>query len=127
MATPTVKFTVSFTFDHDKVQRRLSKQAQEAQKWLDDRVITDTEPYVPFLTGNTNSSVRAATVIGGGVVKYTSQDWYPSYVRRIYYWTSHNFNPTVHSKATAMWFEPAKAVHKTTWILGTKDAFRRAA
>lgn len=92
---------------------RLKAKRKSAQKWLDNEVLNDCEPYVPYRTGALTQSGKAAD--GGGLIVYTAH-----YAKKQYY-GSFSHAPGVHPKATRKWFETAKAVNQAKWIKGVKE------
>ncbi|TQI66264.1 minor capsid protein [Clostridium sp. KNHs216] len=94
---------------------RFNGQYSAAQKWLDNEVIKDCDPFVPFRTGELDLSAKLGTDIGSGEVDYIAP-----YARKMYYGLSFDFDRSSHPQAQAQWFEAAKAVHKQTWINGAK-------
>lgn len=75
-----------------------------AQIALDNQILKDCDPYVPFLTGVLKGSGPIQTAIGSGIIIYKTP-----YARRWYY--TH--------KGSGMrgpyWFERAKADHRSAW------------
>lgn len=57
---------------------RFSPRYRAAQKWLDNEVLKDCEPYVPFRTGNLARSGQLGTKLGSGKVIYNAP-----YARRV--------------------------------------------
>lgn len=80
------------------------KRINEAQKWLDNEVIKDCNPYVPFRDGDLATSVIRHTVLGSGQIVYQTP-----YAVRVYHSNGWNFNKKPHELATDHWAEPAKA------------------
>ena len=91
-----------------------------AQKWIDNEVLKDSAPYVPFRTGNLMRSGSSGTVIGSGIVKYNAP-----YAKQVYYGKHMNFSKAKHPQATSMWFEVAKAQKKTAWLSGVAKLMGR--
>jgi len=108
--------TVRIDLDEVRLKRRLSGNADNAQKVLDLQVMKDCEPYVPADTMNLTRSAQRASDIGSGVVK-----WDGPYAAAQYYHLpskSHNKHPL----AVMRWFEAAKAVRKAVWLRVAKNA-----
>lgn len=101
------------------VINRFDARYQEAQKFLDNEVLRDSAPYVPFRTGNLMNSGNSGTVIGSGEVIYNAP-----YAKTVYYGKNMHFNKEKHPQAQAMWFEKAKATKKDAWINGVRRIIR---
>lgn len=101
----TVKINKEYTVS------RFHTKYQLAQKYLDNEVLKDSDPYVPMDTGNLRNSGIRGTKLGSGEVIYNAP-----YARHCYYGTHIRFSPAKHPLATAMWFEKAKAVNKKKWL-----------
>ena len=98
---------------------RLSGQVGKAQKWLDNEVLQDCQPYVPMRTGNLMNSGISGTKLGSGEVVYNAP-----YSRRMYYGKHFNFSKLKHPQACAQWFEKAKSVHKEDWRNGVQKIMK---
>lgn len=98
---------------------RFSPKFQKAQKWLDNEVLKDCGPYVPFRTGTLEGSGIRGTVIGSGDINYNAP-----YANSCYYALERNFSHAKHPQATAQWFEKAKAVKQKNWKDGTEKIVR---
>lgn len=94
---------------------RLEGDVERAQKWLDNEVLKDCEPFVPMRTGNLMNSGISGTTLGKGEVIYSAP-----YANRMYYGTSFNFSKEKHPQACAQWFEKAKSLHKEDWRQGVQ-------
>lgn len=94
---------------------RFAPNYQKAQKWLDNEVLKDCDPYVPKRTGNLIHSGILGTKIGSGKVIYNAP-----YAKINYYGTNRKFSKDKNPKACAQWFEAAKAVKKKSWEKGVK-------
>lgn len=94
---------------------RFSPRYRAAQKWLDNEVLKDCEPYVPFRTGNLARSGPLGTKLGSGKVIYNAP-----YARRVYYARGTKFSKQKHPQACAEWFEKAKAVRLKHWTDGVE-------
>lgn len=95
--------------------KRFDPRFSRAQKFLDNQVLQDTEPYVPMLSGTLAGSGIRGTVIGSGKVIYNAP-----YAKKTYYLLGANFNKEQHPLASAQWFEKSKAVKKKAWIDGAE-------
>ena len=94
---------------------RLEGDVKRAQKWLDNEVLKDCQPYVPMRSGNLMNSGVTGTTLGEGEVVYDAP-----YSRRMYYGVNFNFSKEKHPQACAKWFEKAKAVNKEKWRQGVQ-------
>lgn len=104
---------------------RFSGQYERAQKWLDNQVVTDSNPYVPFQIGDLRNSAIRGTVPGDGEVV-----WDSPYARYQYYGKVMVGPPPKqvtdiplhyrHPGTGAYWFEKAKSVNKRKWIDGAR-------
>lgn len=94
---------------------RFDKQYAVAQRWVDNEVMKDTEPFVPMNTGTLARSVSRGTIVGSGLIVYDT-----IYARRLYYGLGYNFKQDKHPQAQAQWFEGAKASHGEKWVSGVK-------
>ncbi len=101
--------------DTSGIISRLAPKFSLAQKFVDNEVLKDCDEYVPMRTGNLVKSGIRGTVIGSGQVKYSAP-----YAAKCYYGTHIHFSKDLHPKATAQWFERAKAVNKQKWIEGAQ-------
>ena len=97
------------------VINRFDPRYHEAQKFLDNEVLRDSAPYVPFRTGNLMNSGNTGTVIGSGEVVYNAP-----YAKKVYYGKNMHFNKEKHPQAQAQWFEKAKATKKEAWVKGVR-------
>lgn len=95
---------------------RFSPKFQKAQKWLDNEVLKDSDPYVPMRTGTLAGSGIRGTTIGSGELVYNVP-----YAKSVYYARKRNFSKAQHPQACAQWFEKAKAAKKKDWIKGVNE------
>lgn len=98
---------------------RFDAKYQKAQKWLDNEVLKDCNPYVPFRTGNLAGSGIRGTTLGNGEIIYNAP-----YARRMYYGINFNFSKEAHPKACAQWFEKAKQEKKEAWVNGANKIIK---
>lgn len=104
---------------------RFAGQIQQAQRWLDNQVLTDCTPFVPFLNGDLRKSGIMGTKLGSGEVC-----WNSPYARYQYYGKLMigpapkeltNIDLKYHTEGTGpFWFEQAKSANKDSWINGVK-------
>ena len=102
-------------YNYSGTVARLEGDIHKAQKWLDNEVLKDCEPYVPMRTGNLMNSGVAGTKLGSGEVVYNAP-----YAKTTYYGKNFNFSKAKHPQACAQWFEKAKAVNKEKWRQGVQ-------
>jgi hypothetical protein len=116
------KLTWNKNFKAKKTEKYLN-----AQQWLDNAVLHDCEPYVPFRAGILIFSGITGTKIGSGRVS-----WIVPYARYQYYGkvmipspfgggnilTKRNLKYHGGGKRGAFWFERAKEVRRDAWRKG---------
>lgn len=102
----------------DKAFEQKGKAFNNAQKWLDNAVLRDTEQFVPMRTGALKQSGILGTVVGSGKIKYIAP-----YARKQYF---ANFAPSkaAHPQASREWFEVSKAVNGVQWFNGVKTIIK---
>ncbi len=86
---------------------------EAAQKWLDNEVIKDCNPYVPYRTGNLATSVIRHTVIGSGMIVYKTP-----YAKVVYNSDGWHFSVNVHELATDHWLDVVKPLQLEKWQNG---------
>lgn len=117
--------------------KRVDSNLSEAQKLLNEQIVIDSEPHVPFAQGGLRGSVRFPGGVYGGEIEYDSPYAHYQYVGEIYgpnipemdengniigYWSPPVKKNTgrfmeYHTPGTgSRWFETAKAEHKKEWI-----------
>jgi hypothetical protein len=101
--------------DTPRVLREFQQSYSLAQKQLDSIVLTDSNRYVPFVSGELRDSGTVGTDLGSGEVR-----WIAPYARAQYYGLP-NKTKTFNPNAVGQWFEAAKAAHKTNWINAAKQ------
>ena len=98
-----------------------AKKHEEAQKWLDQRIIEDMEQYVPIRTGALRNYLRTVNAprYGTGSL-YVYKKPLPQYPTLLYYGYNAQGRPIRYScpTAQAMWFEVAKRTHGREWSEG---------
>ena len=116
---------------------RFNRQYAEAQYELDNQVMTDMVPYMPFLSGTFVDLTRAesAALAGSGMVvaavppsgrflyygklmiyPETGSAWAPLGGKKVVTDTPLNYTKTFHPNVQAEWFDAAKADHIKAWI-----------
>lgn len=119
---------------------RIDKNIQEAQKYLDNRVITDCEPFVPIRTGGLRGSARRFTELGSGRVVWNTPYAHYQYkgdamvgVDSGSPWAKKNEPKEYNGKKLTYsdpatgpnWFERAKKRFKKSWIEGVERIVRK--
>lgn len=117
MSAP-VDVEVTVRLDYDRLARSFEEATDKAQAALDWQVISDTDPYVPFDTGNLAKSVLSSD-LGSGELVYDAV-----YAKKQYYGSTSK-SKTHHPLATNYWFERSKAVNKRRWREVAARAMRR--
>lgn len=102
-----IKFTLNLKLSGQAAARLKSRQAL-AVETLTRQVISDTESFVPFRTGELQTSVQSQAP---GVITYSAP-----HARKLYYGLSFNFNRGRNPQAGPFWFGRAKAVWGRTWL-----------
>lgn len=105
-------------FDIPKCMSRFDPRFKRAQAWIDNEVLKDCDPYVPFRTGVLVKSGTLGTKIGSGKVEYIA-----TYAKSCYY-SLREFSKEKHPKACAQWFEKAKAVNVAKWKKGVEKILK---
>jgi len=118
----------TYDINYLKINTRLKKANNRAQRWLDNEVLKDCTPYVPRLSGALEHSGVDGTKIGSGLIVYNSP-----YARYQYYGKvmvgsapkkvtdkDLGYSKQSHPAAGRKWFETAKAIYKRSWIRGVK-------
>lgn len=95
---------------HPSQIAKLSVNLTNAQKYVDSEVLRRSQPYIPKDTGALIQSGDISTVIGNGVVTYTT----PYANRQYYSKTTRAYDP----RRGGQWFERMKADHKGTILDG---------
>lgn len=88
---------------------RIYGNQHKVQFMLVNQIISDTRPFVPFLSGNLANTVTAS--IDGSSVIYNA-----SYAHRLYRHPEFNFSKQHHPLATGEWFEVSKGIHLMQWL-----------
>lgn len=93
-----------------------------AQTMLDTDILTDTEPYVRYDTGQLNVySLYQTTERGSGEIIYWASRNGKPYARYPYYNTNNHVTTEHHANATPLWFEISKSKNKDKWIKKVKE------
>ena len=90
-----------------------NERFNQAQMWLDNEVIKDFNPYVPFRYGELARSAIRHTIIGSGAIVYKTP-----YAKKVYESNGWNFNTNIHPLATDHWAEPVIANNRTKYRNG---------
>ena len=101
---------ITSSLDFNKISNNVLKDVDKATSKMLDSMIDDITPYVPYKTGELNSSVEVD--YNNKVIAYN--DSKAEYVYNMP--TSNKFNRNVHKKATSHWLEVAKAECLPSWL-----------
>lgn len=119
--------------------KRIDDNLREAQMLLNEQVVEDSKPYIPFSQGELRNSEKYPEGIYGGSIEYDTPYAHYQYIGEIYgpnipqkdaegniigWWSppKKEKKPTgrfmsYHEPGTgARWFETAKAAHGKDWI-----------
>lgn len=107
---------VSFSVrtDLSGIEGKIEGRAREAECRLEEAVLSACGEYVPYRTGELYSSGKTT---GSGKVVWTAP-----HASECYY-ANRPFSKKRHPKATARWFEAAKAVSLPQWESAVKQHF----
>lgn len=113
----------------------IEKRFEKAQAYLDNRVLTDSNRYIPIDSGDLKRSGNTGTVIGSGEViwaspyahyMYTGLDmiqegtlnrhWAERYSHKEY-----NGKKLTYSQGGKEWYEQAKAEYLASWMKGVAE------
>lgn len=100
-----------FNYANDAMQFRI----MIARMNLTPKAVKDIEQFVPYDTGNLNSSVKFP--VTGESIEYTAD--YAEYVYNMP--QTNNFKTDVHANATSQWVDVATTFYKDIW----RDEFKR--
>ena len=103
---------VKLDLNEPALKYRFAGNIEEAQAWLDNEVIADTDPYVPMDTGMM-ATAPLKTSVPGEVV-------YDEPYSAAQYYGRPGKSKDKHPQATTQWFEVAKAENKEKWLKGVK-------
>lgn len=95
-------------------RRKWQEQYTEAQKWLDNEILMQCEPFIPLRTGMLIKSGVLGTYIGSGKIS-----WIAPYARAQYY-SSRKPGSMTGPLRGPYWFERAKAIYKRHWVEGVR-------
>lgn len=108
----------------NNLSEKYAKRLDKAQYVLDSAIVSDTEPYVPFRTGQLSASWQKNQTIGEGRIIYDVP-----YAKKMYYGVSangnsYNYNKSYHPLATSHWLEKAKETYLESWLEKVAKALR---
>ena len=120
-----LKFSVR-TEGFEKIERDLLDRADKAEVWLANEVLTDTDPFVPMLTGSLSqrSHVEGKSVVYPG--PYARYLYYGKVMKGPKYGPKYAtdkdlvYTKSVHPNAQSHWFEASKAQNLPKWLRGVK-------
>ncbi len=116
-----ITFTVKGNFNDAAAKARISAAIHKAQMKLDQQVINDSNYYVPLKTSTLQKSAIINTVIGSGLVK-----WSTPYARAQYYGVDFDHSKQRNPNACAKWFEAAKARKMQQWEKLVNDTVKNS-
>lgn len=105
---------VRLVINTDYCLGRFKERNEKAQKWVDNEVLKDCDPYVPMRSGDLVRSGQRGTVIGSGKVVYAAPHAAAQYKH------FPNKSKAKHPQAVMAWFEAAKSVNKDKWVKGAR-------
>lgn len=96
----------------------------EGQRWLEERISMDMEPYIPIRTGRLREHVKQLNYANLGdeqIIAYSRPT--PAYPREMYYGYNNNGKKMTFSnpEARERWFTVAKENHYYEWINGLRE------
>ncbi|WP_054704750.1 minor capsid protein [Bacillus sp. JCM 19041] len=101
---------VNVTVDIKNVGPKLLNAVKQARPIVGQQIVKDSNRFIPFDTGNAqSSSLRASNFEEGKIV------WDTPYIRKIYYGVRMNFSKDVNPLAGPLWFERAHAAYGSQW------------
>lgn len=121
---------------------RIDKNIKEAQKLLNEQIVADCDPLIPFQQGALRNSVNYPQGIYGGEIEWNTPYAHYQYVGEVYgpnypiydsagnltgYYSPPKKNPTgkplhYHTEGTSdHWFEKAKEQQKDDWVRLVKE------
>jgi len=95
-------------------RRKWQGRYSRSQKWLDNEVLANCEPFVPMRTGMLIKSGILGTVPGEGVVAYIAP-----YARKQYF-TPRKIGSVTGPLRGPFWFERCKALRAKHWEDGVR-------
>ena len=110
----------------EEIDHKIADLADRQETWLANEVLKDTDPFVPFLTGNLSGRAH----VENGMVIYPGP-----YARYLYYgkvMKGPKYGPKYatdkdlvyttqsHANAQSHWFEASKAQNLPKWLRGVK-------
>lgn len=125
---------------------RIERNIREAQKLLNEQVVADSDPFVPFQQGALRGNVIYPDGIYGGLIEYNTLYAHYQYYGEVYgpnipirdsegnivgWYSPPSKQPTgkdltYHTPGTSdHWFEKAKAEHKDEWVRLVKQTMGR--
>lgn len=105
---------------------RFNVQFKNAQEYLDQAVVRDSNFYAPKLTGAMQKTGQLGTTIGEGVAQWVAPYAHYLYYKKAMSGPKHgpkyyngkelHINKSENANAQAFWFEAAKAQNKPIWV-----------
>ena len=107
---------VTAEYSRPVILAEMDKRLPGAVRAVESAVLHSCEPFVPYRTGEL---YRSGHTSGSGI--QGSVTWSASHSAKCYY-ASRSFGKKVHPRATARWFEAAKAADLEQWRRLAADA-----
>ena len=135
-----LKFTVH-TDGLDAIKAKLAEACTEAEHKVANEILSDTDPYVPYLNGVLSKSARVDgkfVIYGGQVAPYahylyhgklrvyqkTGSSYAPYGATKVLTDKNLVFNKTMHAQAQSHWFEASKAQNLEKWVRVAEKAVK---
>jgi len=109
-------FDIKVLINNREILARYGRRTEEAQRFLDNEVLRQSRPFVPFLQG---ILANTALIEEPGRIIYVQP-----YARRQFYGDYFDFTQTYHPQAGARWTDRAKASHMPAWTKGVEAILR---
>lgn len=110
--------SAEFSVELDLIYNQLGVDLDRVAVGALDSILDDIEPYVPYNTGELNSSA----VVDESSLSIVWEDEKADYVYNLP--SDSNFNTGTHSLATSHWVEEALSVYRDSWVELIKKGFR---
>lgn len=111
MATTNHGIEIDVKLNENQIKQNIEAKANKAQIKLDARVLADSNLYCPLDTSALQKSAILSTKIGSGLIT-----WSTPYARTQYYEHKTGKHFDRNPRATAKWFEAAKARFLKEWL-----------
>ncbi len=109
-------FDIQVNINTNTILSKYQGRMDAAQKFLDNEVVRQSRPYIPFVQGLLANTV---VVEEPGMIVYVQP-----YARSMYYGDGFNFTKSFHPNAGARWTDRAKAAHLPDWKKGVEKILK---